>query len=333
MYCREIYQPLPCEAMSQTAYHKSDSLTELLATFPLPISFAGTITLTAPSRLTVPQDAALFGVLTGSSCWLNGRGMEGTVAVASSDFIALTSTCECQLSSDQQGCAIVADEIAQHSKNRSCSSSTCGGGSVPTKLIGGMLQFDGHGIHPLFTALPPVLHLNRSDTGNLSTLGSVRYAIEREVSAGQPGAQAIVSNLAQVLLIQAARLYLTESRGPTSDALQGMLHRELGPALALIYTRPDVPWTVESLAERANMSRSAFSASFTKVLGVPPVQYLREQRTRTACRLLQDSTIGLKEVSSRVGYDSVSAFSTAFKRYSGLAPGGYRRQDQTMSSG
>ncbi len=317
--------------MNQITHPEPDPLTELLATFPLPISFAGRMTLTAPWRLTVPQNVVLFGVLTGSKCWLSGRGIEKTVTIAPSDFITLAPACEYELSSDQEGRVVAVDELVRHSEQATCTSLIYGGGGAPTGLIGGILEFNGHGIHPLFGALPPIFHLTCSSDANLSKLGLILYAIEREVSASQPGARAIVSHLAQALLIQATRLYLTESGATTSDALQGLLHRELGPALALIHNQPDAPWTVASLAERANMSRSAFSASFTRVLGVPPVQYLREQRMRAACRLLRDSTIGLKEVSSRVGYDSVSAFSTAFKRYSGAAPGDYRRQETTAS--
>ncbi len=306
--------------MSQTTRPESDPLTELLATFPLPINFAGSMTLTAPWRLTVPQNVVLFGVLTGSKCWLSDSGTEEAVAIAPSDFIAITPACGCELSSDREACAVAVDELVRNSAQASSTSLTCGGGGAQTGLIGGMLEFNERGTHPLFTALPPVLHLSRSSNGDLSKLGLTLYAIEREVSSGQPGTRAIVSYLAQALLIQAARLYLTESGG-ASHALQGLLHREVGPALALIHSQPEAPWTVASLAERANMSRSSFSASFTRTLGVPPVQYLREQRMRAACRLLRDSTIGLKEVSCRVGYDSVSAFSTAFKRFSGSAPG------------
>ena len=34
---------------------------------------------------------------------------------------------------------------------------------------------------------------------------------------------------------------------------------------------------------------------------------------------------GMKEIANQVGYESESAFSNAFKRWSGTAPGAYRR--------
>ncbi len=305
----------------------TDPLTELLATFPLPITFAGNLALTAPWGLSVPQNAAIFGVLTGSECWLSGRAMPEAVPIAPGDFIALSPACEYQLASRQGGQAIGIEQLIHRPEHAGGCSIAWGGGGDHTGLTGGVLEFNGHGIHPLYSALPPVVHLTRNNHDRVSEFGVILYAIEREISANRPGTRAILSHLAQVLLVQAARLYLAESGGETSESLQGLLHRDLGPALALIHRQPEEHWTVASLAERANMSRSAFSAVFTKVLGVPPVQYLREHRMRTACRLLQDPTLGLKEVSSRVGYDSVSAFSSAFKRYSGSAPGDYRNQD------
>lgn len=45
-----------------------------------------------------------------------------------------------------------------------------------------------------------------------------------------------------------------------------------------------------------------------------------------ACRLLRNTTLGLKEIAAQTGYDSVTAFSTAFKRLAGTAPGRYRRR-------
>ena len=319
------------KSMSPLKRPESDPLTELLAAFPLPITFAGSLSLTAPWGLSVPQNAALGGVLTGRRCWLTGQGMSEALAIASGDFIAVSPACEYRLSDEPGSPAVPIEEVVLHENTGCCASLGCGGGGAQSGLIGGVLKFNGHGVHPLYSALPPVLHLSRHHDQHASEFGVILYAIERETTGGRPGSRAIVSCLAQVLLIQAARLYLAESGGQTLQALQGLLHRDLGPALTLIHRQPEEHWTVASLAERANMSRSAFSAVFTKVLGVPPLQYLREHRMQTACRLLHDPTLGLKEVSSRVGYDSVSAFSAAFKRYSGSAPGDFRRQDPPPS--
>lgn len=53
--------------------------------------------------------------------------------------------------------------------------------------------------------------------------------------------------------------------------------------------------------------------------------YLRKERMKHAGELLGDEGLGIKEIAISVGYDSESAFSNAFKKWSGMAPGVFRR--------
>jgi AraC-like DNA-binding protein len=57
----------------------------------------------------------------------------------------------------------------------------------------------------------------------------------------------------------------------------------------------------------------------------PPLTYLTRWRMQKASRLLETSHAGVAEVAKRVGYDAEAAFSKAFKRWIGVAPGAYRR--------
>jgi AraC-like DNA-binding protein len=54
-------------------------------------------------------------------------------------------------------------------------------------------------------------------------------------------------------------------------------------------------------------------------------------RHAEASRLLETSSAGVAEVAKRVGYDAEAAFSKAFKRWIGVAPGAYRRRAETRS--
>ena len=103
-----------------------------------------------------------------------------------------------------------------------------------------------------------------------------------------------------------------------------MTDPDMGPAVALMHSQPDAPWTVASLAERVAMSRSVFSARFTALVGKPPLQYLSEWRMQKASHLLRTTRDELKEVAAKVGYESPSAFSKAFTRWAGVAPSVYR---------
>ena len=85
------------------------------------------------------------------------------------------------------------------------------------------------------------------------------------------------------------------------------------------------PWTVETLAAAAGMSRSAFAFRFKELLSETPLEYLTNWRMYKAIGLLQEDGRKLFEVAKSVGYDSDAAFSKAFKRVLGVAPKEYRR--------
>ena len=87
--------------------------------------------------------------------------------------------------------------------------------------------------------------------------------------------------------------------------------------------RVNTPWTVESLAEAAGMSRSAFAARFKELLGQTPLEYVTGWRMQRAMRLLAQRDKKLIDVARSVGYESDAAFSKAFKRVVGVSPGGY----------
>ncbi len=91
----------------------------------------------------------------------------------------------------------------------------------------------------------------------------------------------------------------------------------MGTALSAIHDRVNTPWTVESLAEAAGMSRSAFAARFKELLGQTPLEYVTEWRMQKAMQLLQQRDKKLIDVARSVGYESDAAFSKAFSELSG----------------
>ena len=102
---------------------------------------------------------------------------------------------------------------------------------------------------------------------------------------------------------------------------------KIGRALELMHEKPEFAWTVQMLAKRVLMSRAAFSARFTKLVGEPPLSYLTRWRMHIAARLLQQSKTSLLEVANKSGYDSEIAFHRAFKRVTGRTPGSVRKQE------
>ena len=80
------------------------------------------------------------------------------------------------------------------------------------------------------------------------------------------------------------------------------------------------------IGDRPFSSRSAFAARFARLVGEPPLHYLTRWRMQKAAGLLREGRASLAEIAEQVGYDSEAAFSKAFKRSIGTAPGAYRRR-------
>jgi len=92
-----------------------------------------------------------------------------------------------------------------------------------------------------------------------------------------------------------------------------------------MHADPAGPWTVESLARTAGLSRATFAARFTDRVGEPAMRYLLSLRIQRAKTLLRSREATVAVVAGQVGYGSDVAFAAAFKREVGTSPGAYRR--------
>ena len=88
---------------------------------------------------------------------------------------------------------------------------------------------------------------------------------------------------------------------------------------------PAQPWSVASLARATAMSRSAFAARFTELVGEPVMRYVTRWRMQVALDWLQHDDVPVAELAARLGYESEAAFSRAFKRTIGMSPGAVYR--------
>ncbi len=109
------------------------------------------------------------------------------------------------------------------------------------------------------------------------------------------------------------------------------LDRHVARALGLLQTEPAKRWTVERLARAVGLSRAAFARRFAAVTGRAPLRYLTELRLALAAARLESSDESLAELAEHVGYTSEFAFSRAFKRQHGVAPGTFRRLRRTAT--
>ncbi|HSP56530.1 MAG TPA: AraC family transcriptional regulator, partial [Dehalococcoidia bacterium] len=106
--------------------------------------------------------------------------------------------------------------------------------------------------------------------------------------------------------------------------LAGMRDPAIGRVLALLHEKPEAPLTLERLSDDAAMSRSTLHERFVHFIGQPPMHYLAQWRMQVAASLLRNTQAKVLQVALGVGYESEAAFSRAFKRTVGVAPGAWR---------
>jgi AraC-like DNA-binding protein len=135
-----------------------------------------------------------------------------------------------------------------------------------------------------------------------------------------------------VLFVQAVRAHLSALPEVAAGWPGALRDPPVARALSAIHTQPERPWTVESLGRMAGLSRSQFAERFSRSVGEPPLSYLSRWRMHRARTLLRDPSVRMGRIARMLGYGSEAAFSTAFKRWNGMAPGEFRKTSRQAAA-
>jgi len=200
-----------------------------------------------------------------------------------------------------------------------------GGGGERTQVAYAAMRVDAPLTARLTAELPDVIRVDAWDDGEAGVFQSVLRLLAREAEVIEPGGEAVMTRLADVLVIQVLRWWLRHADQSATGWLAALRDPQVGRALGRMHARPDDDWTLVELARQANMSRSAFAERFTTLVGEPPMRYLAGWRLEQAHSELVHTADSIASISSRVGYTSEAAFSRAFKRHHGTTPGAVRR--------
>lgn len=202
-----------------------------------------------------------------------------------------------------------------------------GGGGALTRMMCGAVRFDHPAARNLVALLPEIIYLDAASTPDLVWMQSTLSLMAIETKQMRPGGEAVITRLADVLIIQAIRWWMESDPSAQSGWLGALRDNQIGRALSLIHGDPARAWTVAMLADELAMSRSAFAARFTELVGEPVMSYVTRWRMRVASNALRDEGATVAELANRLGYRSEAAFARAFKRVTGVAPGGFKRED------
>jgi len=275
-------------------------------------------------------ETARFGLVLNGQVWLKAEGVEPPRLLQAGDCYVLV----------QGRHYVLADQVGR--PTRTCTEvvkskiggvveigSGGNGTQMRATVITGWFTFDEMSARPLMELMPPLL-LAHLDEERVQALEAMLKLLEMETAAGGLGSAGVVSRLADILLMQAIRAHAQAHEGgeETDNAggwLAALAERRIGAALRAMHRAPAQPWTVEDLAAKAGMSRSAFAARFKQKVGEAPLAYLARWRMFRAACLLRQSDRTQGEIAALIGYETEAAFSKAFKRSLGVAPGAYRR--------
>ncbi len=267
-----------------------------------------------------PQARLKVVAVVRGECWLGVDGGGEPVRLAAGDAAVLNGWSHVSLSSAPGGSS--ADRSQEFLDARDSVLALSDRDDVA--VIGGHIEADRVGQSLLLDALPTVTRITASD-GAAPAIGWLLGRILHEMTANPPAARVSAALHAQLLLVEVFRSVLTDAAPAFPPGwLRLMADARLAPVVSALHADPARRWALDERAHRVTMSRTAFVERFRAAAGVPPMQYVQQWRTLLAERQLVSGDAPVGEIAARLGFGSESAFSTSFKRATGLSPRHYR---------
>ena len=265
-----------------------------------------------------PYAEPSFCLMLEGSCWLSPDELE-PIELSAGDFLLLPHTPRFTLASAP---TLSPTEVELHPDSDSRYGPS--DGPNPMRMLGGYFRFDRANARLLVELLPPTI-LVRGDEAGSARLSRIVDLITDEAVVQRPVREPILERLVEILLIEACRFRTERPTVGERGLIAGLSDPQLGQALREIHADVAERWTVEKLARSANMSRAVFAEHFANTIGMPPMQYVLEWRMAVAKDLLRWDQLSVGEIALRIGYQSASAFTTAFTRTTGDSPRAYAR--------
>lgn len=195
-------------------------------------------------------------------------------------------------------------------------------GDPATVLIGGSVDLGANAAFFLLRLLPDLMIVKRQHEA-ASTIATILRLLDREAKADRIGKEAIMHRLAEFLVVEGLRQYAEIGSHGRPGWLAALADARILRTLQSFHGDVAGSWTVERLAGVAGMSRASFAATFSQLMGMPPLTYVRLWRLTLARQNLSRGA-AVAHVAHQVGYGSQSAFGHAYRRLFGTSPGDQR---------
>lgn len=311
--------------MSMPELQPIDPLGEALYYLGMTGLFYSRCVCTAPWGVDLPAmpGYVMFHAITRGSCWLD-LGDGERLHLRAGDVVLVPHGEGHRLSDDPATRCISLWDTPRIAVSERYDLLTLDGGGERVDLICGAVRFEHSAATHLMAVLPRVLRIESGPSAQGEWVQSTLRYMTSEARQLRIGGEAVITRLSDVLVIQAIRTWLEESVERQRGWIGALRDEKIGRALTLIHRDPARDWSVASLADEVCMSRSAFAARFTELVGQPAMAYVTWWRMQVARSLIVDDHLTAAEAANRVGYQSEASFSRAFKRTLGVPPGAAR---------
>ncbi len=281
----------------------------------------------ALARLAGAEHVVFFHFVTEGQCFTRLDNSDETVALSAGDLVLYPKEDTHVLGSDLALPPVETGNLhPDEVPDAECIELRHGGGGVATRFICGYLACSRSVCRPLLDALPRLLRIPVGDGSAARLFRELLNEGVRESSDARPGAQSMLAKLSELMFVEAMRRYVEQLPPDGGGWLAGVRDPHVGKALALLHGEPNAAWTVDKLARRVALSRSALAERFAALVGESPMKYLVRWRLALAAQALRASRDSIARVAERNGYETEAAFNRAFKREFGLPPAAWRRQ-------
>ncbi|GGJ42375.1 helix-turn-helix transcriptional regulator [Deinococcus roseus] len=253
-------------------------------------------------------------LMQGGNFWLSRPGHD-PLEILDGEILLLTHSTSHGLTDTQDGETISLEDFMQKSPpdlQKPISTLVCGLFQAEVRL----------GKH-LVQGLPETIHLTKAEIARNPQLQLTLQLLWLEIHELGAGSELLITHLFDTLFLYVLREVMQRSRQP--GWLTATRDPQVSRALRSMHATPETPWTVESLASVAGLSRAAFAKRFSDAVGQAPLAYLTDWRMNLAAKMLSRGDTPVYQVATHVGYTSEAAFSRAFKKHYGAPPASFRR--------
>lgn len=269
-----------------------------------------------------PHNAVRFTAVVHGVCWVTIEDAAQPLKLEAGDCFMLTRGQSIVIGSDLSLSATDAGSVYSHAINNMAQH----GNGEDCFLVSGRFSFDDQ-TDLLMDSLPAIVAVKSA----LDQAAILRWALQQlahELSSPSLGGTLIAQHLGHIMLVQVLRIYLAQEGNEATSWLSALSEPRIAATIRAVHSSPAKRWTVEALAEVAGVSRSTLASRFKQLTGMPPLEYVLRWRMQLAIRSLRNAHVTISSIAESLGYESDSAFSSAFKRIMKCSPSDYRHHQK-----